>query len=75
MASSTMPSTVTINGGHGHAYSPNGINNINGLNGDHGLAGLACHAKGETAVETPVLVVGGGPTGLLLAHLLSRLGG
>jgi threonine dehydrogenase-like Zn-dependent dehydrogenase len=26
-------------------------------------------------VDVPVLIVGGGPTGLLQAHLLSRLGG
>lgn len=32
------------------------------------------NAPDEILVETPVLIVGGGPTGLLLAHLLSKLG-
>jgi 2-polyprenyl-6-methoxyphenol hydroxylase-like FAD-dependent oxidoreductase len=27
------------------------------------------------AIDVPILIVGGGPTGLLLAHMLSRLGG
>jgi NADPH-dependent 2,4-dienoyl-CoA reductase/sulfur reductase-like enzyme len=26
-------------------------------------------------VDVPILIVGGGPTGLLLAHMLSKLGG
>jgi NADPH-dependent 2,4-dienoyl-CoA reductase/sulfur reductase-like enzyme len=58
-----------------HMHSTNGINRVNGAYGHHGLADHAYHANGEIPVETPVLIVGGGPTGLLLAHLLSRLGG
>lgn len=29
----------------------------------------------QIAVEVPVLIVGGGPTGLLAAYLLSKFGG
>ena len=31
--------------------------------------------KRENDVDIPILIIGGGPTGLLLAHLLSELGG
>jgi NADPH-dependent 2,4-dienoyl-CoA reductase/sulfur reductase-like enzyme len=72
---STMQSTAAINGTNGIAHSANSINGVNGLNGDHGLADHVYPPEGTNPVETPVLLVGGGPTGLLLAHLLSRLGG
>jgi 2-polyprenyl-6-methoxyphenol hydroxylase-like FAD-dependent oxidoreductase len=29
----------------------------------------------ENDIDIPILIVGGGPTGLLLAYLLSKLGG
>jgi NADPH-dependent 2,4-dienoyl-CoA reductase/sulfur reductase-like enzyme len=29
----------------------------------------------EREMDIPVLIVGGGPTGLLLAHMLTQLGG
>jgi 2-polyprenyl-6-methoxyphenol hydroxylase-like FAD-dependent oxidoreductase len=32
-------------------------------------------SDGPSVVDIPVLIVGGGPTGLLLAHMLSQLGG
>jgi NADPH-dependent 2,4-dienoyl-CoA reductase/sulfur reductase-like enzyme len=72
---STMQSTAAINGTNGIVHSANSINGINGLNGDHGLADHVYPPKGTNPVEAPVLIVGGGPTGLLLAHLLSCLGG
>lgn len=31
--------------------------------------------KRENDIDIPILIIGGGPTGLLLAHLLSELGG
>jgi len=31
--------------------------------------------KLQNDIDIPILIVGGGPTGLLLAHLLSKLGG
>jgi hypothetical protein len=67
--------TNGINSNMPSAIATDGINMVNGMNGDHGLVDHAHRANKETAVETPVLVIGGGPTGLLLAHLLSRLGG
>lgn len=70
-----MQSTAAINGTNGLPHSANSISGINGLNGAHGLADHVYRPKGTNPVETPVLIVGGGPTGLLLAHLLSRLGG
>jgi cation diffusion facilitator CzcD-associated flavoprotein CzcO len=66
--------TNGINSNMQSTIGTNGINMVNGVNGDYGLADHAHHANRETAVETPVLIIGGGPTGLLLAHLLSRLG-
>ena len=32
-------------------------------------------SAGSTALDVPVLIVGGGPAGLLEAHMLSKLGG
>lgn len=43
----------------------------NGVNGNDVSSGI----EDDIAIDVPVLVVGGGPTGLLLAHLLSELGG
>lgn len=50
----------------------NGVNGVyvNGVNEEHISSGNT-----EIAIDVPVLIVGGGPTGLLLAHLLSKLGG
>lgn len=31
--------------------------------------------SGEKELDVPILIVGGGPTGLLLAHMLTQLGG
>jgi hypothetical protein len=62
-------STNRINSFNDHMHSANGINGVNGVTSDHGLADHACHVNGAIQVETPVLIVGGGPTGLLLAHL------
>ncbi|KAJ9647977.1 hypothetical protein H2199_001754 [Coniosporium tulheliwenetii] len=42
----------------------------NGVNGNDVSSGI----EDDIAIDVPVLVVGGGPTGLLLAHLLSELG-
>lgn len=42
------------------------------LNGIHGSNGRADELSDVTV---PVLIVGGGPTGLLQAHMLSQLGG
>ncbi|EON61505.1 hypothetical protein W97_00720 [Coniosporium apollinis CBS 100218] len=42
----------------------------NGVNGKDVPSGI----EDNIAIDVPVLVVGGGPTGLLLAHLLSKLG-
>lgn len=43
---------------------------VNGVNEEHISSGDT-----DVAIDVPVLIVGGGPTGLLLAHLLSKLGG
>ena len=32
-------------------------------------------SDGSITIDIPVLIVGGGPTGLLEAHMLSKLGG
>jgi ribulose 1,5-bisphosphate synthetase/thiazole synthase len=32
-------------------------------------------SDGTMTIDVPVLIVGGGPTGLLEAHMLSKLGG
>ena len=60
-----------LNRSKGHTHSNN---SINGVNGDHGLSYYAFPTNEHNPVETPVLIVGGGPTGLLVCHLLSRLG-
>jgi hypothetical protein len=55
--------------GHTNSFSDdivNGIDKPSGING---------HKGPEIALDVPVLIVGGGPTGLLQAHLLSQLGG
>lgn len=41
---------------------------------DHHVKGSEFEA-GLTTVDVPVVIIGGGPTGLLQGHLLSRLGG
>jgi hypothetical protein len=46
---------------------------INGLNGQHRSQDSA--SNGVDIIDVPVLIVGGGPSGLLQAYLLSKLGG
>ena len=43
---------------------------------DHGIEiDSSARSSNSRDLEIPVLIVGGGPTGLLLAHMLSRFGG
>ena len=69
-----MDSTTGINGVNSHMNSTNGVNGINTINSDHSLTGNVSNPNEHRPVETPVLIIGGGPTGLLMSHLLSRLG-
>ena len=65
------------NGPNGIIHLVNGSNGTNGVNGAHSFHGFShdvYHTNEYIPVETPVLIIGGGPTGLLLSHLLSRLG-
>lgn len=39
------------------------------------ITGQTATASDLTAVDVPVVIIGGGPTGLFQAHLLSQLGG
>lgn len=86
-----MPSLTTDTNGwlpHGavQAPSPTHANGFvtNGANGVHTSNGTksrsVIHGKGHKPPraaydDVPVLIVGGGPTGLLLAYLLSKLSG
>ena len=63
-----------VNKVDGYNDCTNDINNSKTVNGDFGHSGDDIHLNGHHPVETPVLIVGRGPTGLLLGHLLSRLG-
>lgn len=65
MAANTMPVPPHLNG-HTHGH-------INDQTNGHTNGS---HIKGSNVTaEVPVLIVGAGPTGLLLAHLLSKLQG
>lgn len=50
-----------------HDVTANGLNRL----AAHGIHG----AEAELRDEVPVLIVGGGPSGLLQAYLLAQLGG
>jgi hypothetical protein len=59
-----------------------GIRAFNPLVDNHIFHPVEAHINGSsscrtdaTTVDVPVLIIGGGPAGLLQGHLLSRLGG
>ncbi|QDS67736.1 hypothetical protein FKW77_005960 [Venturia effusa] len=51
----------------------NGTHAQKGTNGLHAMNGRIHQTSGQEFDEAPVLIVGGGPTGLLLSYLLSKL--
>jgi hypothetical protein len=86
-----MPSLTTdangwLTNGAVQAPSPTHTNGFatNGVNGSHGSNGTnkrnwsndKSHYSSRVAFDdVPILIIGGGPTGLLLAYLLSKLNG
>lgn len=65
---------IVANGVNG-THTPNGTHTLNGSNGANTVNGKI-HQKSRVELDdVPVLIVGGGPTGLLLAYLLSKLNG
>jgi hypothetical protein len=84
----TMPSLTTDTSGwlsngavqapsptHANGITTNGVNRAHASNETNGINGKN-HQSPHTAFDdVPVLIVGGGPTGLLLAYLLSKLNG
>jgi hypothetical protein len=84
----TMPSLTTdangwlSNGGvqapsptHANGITTNGVNGAHASNGTNGINGKNHQSPHMAFDDVPVLIVGGGPTGLLLAYLLSKLNG
>lgn len=63
---------------HANGFVTNGVNGAHASNGTNGTNGTISKSHQSTYVafdDVPVLIIGGGPTGLLLAYLLSKLNG
>lgn len=57
------------------ANGESGAHTLNGTNGANMVNGKSHQKSRAEFADVPVLIVGGGPTGLLLAYLLSKLNG
>jgi hypothetical protein len=66
--------TNGVNGAHA-SNGTNATNATNGTNGTNGTIGKSHRSTYVAFDDVPVLIIGGGPTGLLLAYLLSKLNG